>query len=168
MVNGKTRLYARTKRRIDDLYNQIYNEKLKPWISINTGKPLRVEKHDGTLIQYEGERIFEGTPRLVFWGDNFIPPIIENAIVEAFDQTIEECRKNNLDPKLYIDETNSFLAGLIDRVYHRMAYIDQNLRGKGVLYEGRQGQRQGCFEFRFARPSRLRRNHRRLGQRRRL
>ncbi len=127
---GKTQLYARTKRRIDDLYNEIYNEKLKPWIFINTGKPLRVEKHDGTLIQYQG-CAFGTTESAVFWGDNFIPSIIENAIVKAFDQTIEECRKNNIDPKPYIDETNSFLVGLIDKVYNRMADIDQRLRGKG-------------------------------------
>ncbi len=128
--HGRTQLNSRIKKRVDDLYNQIYNEKLKPWIFINIGKPLRVEKHDGTLIQYEGVR-FEGTPRLVFWGDDFIPPIIENAIVKAFDQTIEECRKNNIDPKPYVYETNSILVGLIDRVYHRMAGIDQRLRGKG-------------------------------------
>lgn len=67
----------------------------------------------------------------VFWGDNFIPPIIENAIVKAFDQTIEECRKNNIDPKPYVYETNSILAGLIGNVYNRMADIDRKLRGKG-------------------------------------
>jgi len=130
MVNGRTQLYARTERRIDDLYSQIYNEKLKPWIFLNAGTKLRVEKHDGTLIQYEGVR-FGGTQRLVFWSDYFIQPIIENVIVIAFDQTIEECRKNNLDPKPYIDETNSLLAGLIGKVYHCMADIDRNLRGKG-------------------------------------
>ncbi len=128
--HGRTQLNSRIKKRVDDLYDQIYNEKLKPWIFINTGKPLRVERHDGTLIQYEGVG-FEGTSRLVFWGDNFIPPIIENAIVKAFDQTIEECRKNNIDPKPYVYETNSILAGLISNVYNRMADIDRNLRGKG-------------------------------------
>lgn len=127
--HGRTKLNSRIKKRVDDLYNEIYNEKLKPWIFINTGKPLRIEKHDGTLIQYEGVG-FEGTS-IVFWGDNFIPPIIENAIVKAFDQTIEECRKNNIDPKPYIYETNSILAGLIGNVYNRMADIDRKLRGKG-------------------------------------
>ncbi len=137
--HGRTQLNFRIKKRIDELYSKIYNEKLKPWIFINTGKPLRVEKHDGTLIQYEGER-FEGTPSLVFWGDNFIPPIIENAIVNAFDQTIEECRKNNLDPKPYIYETNSLLAGFIGNVYNCMADIDRRLRakrGKGPKSVGR-------------------------------
>lgn len=127
---GRTQLYARTKKRINDLYNEIYNEKLKPWVFINTGKPLRVEKHDGTLIQYQG-CAFGTTESAVFWGDNFIPPIIENAIVKAFDQTIEECRKNNKDPKEYIDEANRLLNGFIFRVYNRMADIDQRLQGKG-------------------------------------
>ncbi|GAI42035.1 unnamed protein product, partial [marine sediment metagenome] len=128
--HGRTQLNSRIKKRVDDLYNQIYNEKLKPWIFINTGKPLRVEKHDGTLIQYQGGT-FGTTESAVFWGDNFIPPIIENAIVKAFDQTIEECRKNNIDPKPYVYETNSILAGLIGNVYNRMADIDRKLRGKG-------------------------------------
>ena len=137
--HGRTQLNSRIKKRVDDLYNEIYNEKLKPWIFINTGKPLRVEKHDGTFIQYEGVR-FEGTSRLVFWGDDFIPPFIENAIVKAFDQTIEECRKNNLDPKPYIYETNSLLAGFIGNVYNRMADMDRRLRakrGKGPKSVGR-------------------------------
>jgi len=128
--HGRTQLNSRIKKRADDLYNEIYNEKLKPWIFINTGKPLRVEKHDGTLIQYQGVT-FGTTESAVFWGDNFIPPIIENAIVKAFDQTIEECRKNNIDPKPYVYETNSILSGLIGRVYNRMADIDRKLRGKG-------------------------------------
>jgi len=127
----RTQLNSRIRKRVGDLYNEIDNEKLKPWVFINTGKPVRVTKHDGSVIHYEGVR-FEGAPRLIFWSDDFIPPIIENVIVKAFDQTIEECRKNNKDPKPYVYETNLILADLIVRVYNRMAYIDSKLPSKGT------------------------------------
>lgn len=75
---------------------------------------------------------FEGAPRLIFWSDDFIPPIIENAIVKAFDQTTKECRANGIDPKPHVYETNLILADLIVRVYNRMAYIDSELSSKGT------------------------------------
>ncbi len=130
---GRTPLYSRTKKRIDELYKNIENEKLNPWVFINTGKAVvEVTRLDGKVIHYEGVG-FEGSPRTVFWSDNFIPPIIEDAIVKAFDQTIEECRKNKLDPKPYIDEANSLLLGFIQKIYDRMSDIDRRLHSKGNL-----------------------------------
>jgi len=129
---GRTQLYSRTKKRIDGLYTNIENEKLNPWVFINTGNVVEVTRLDGKIIHFEGVR-FEGTPSNIFWSADFIPPIIEDAIVKAFDQTIEECRKNNLDPKSYIYEANSLLAGFIGNIYNRMADIDRRLRSKGNL-----------------------------------
>ena len=127
---GRTPLYARTKKRIDDIYEKIENEKLNPWIFINTGVKLQITEYNGKVISYEGVT-FEGAPRVIFWSDDFIPPFIEDAIIKVFDQTIEECRKNNLDPEPYISEAKSLLYGFINKVYSRMAYIDQKLSSKG-------------------------------------
>lgn len=127
---GRTALYARTQKRIDDLYKNIENEKLNPWLFINAGVKIQITEYNGKIISYEGVT-FEGSPRLIFWSDDFIPPFIEDAIIKVFDQTIDECRKNNLAPKPYIDEANSLLNGFIGKIYYRMAEIDHGLRGKG-------------------------------------
>ena len=126
---GRTPLYARTEKRVYDIYEKIENEKLNPWIFINAGVKIQITEYNGKVISYEGVT-FEGTPRLVFWSDDFIPPFIEDAIIKVFDQTIEECRKNNLDPEPYISEAKSLLYGFINKVYSRMAYIDQKLSSK--------------------------------------
>jgi hypothetical protein len=125
----ETPLQARTKKRINDIYKKIEDEKLNPWLIINTGAKLQITKYDGEIISYEGGT-FEGA-RVIFWSDDFIPPFIEDAIIKVFDQTIEECRKNNLDPKPYISEARSLLFGFIYNVYSRMADIDQKLCSKG-------------------------------------
>jgi len=51
---GRTRLYARTKKRVDDIYENIENEKLNLWIFIKTGKMRQITKHDGRIISYKG------------------------------------------------------------------------------------------------------------------
>lgn len=56
-----------------------------------------------------------------------MPPFIEDAIVKAFDQTIEECRANGIDPKPHLYEANLILADSIYRIYNRMAAIDSKL-----------------------------------------
>ncbi len=123
---GRTQLYSRTQKRVQDAYERIEEEKLNPWSSINIGKMKPVTKHDGRDISYEGV-LYAGTPRLIFWSDDFIPPLIEDAIVQVFDETIEECRKGNLEPKPYIDEANNLLRGFIWKVYNHMADMDQKL-----------------------------------------
>ena len=122
----RTPLYARTKKRVDDFYESIRNEKLDPWLFINAGVEVRVTKHNGDVINPSGV-LFTGAPRLIFWSDDFIPPFIEDAIVQVFNDTIEECHKNDLVPKPYIDEANRLLLGFILHIYARMADIDQKL-----------------------------------------
>jgi len=122
----RTQLYARTKKRVDDFYESIRNEKLDPWLFINAGVEVRVTKHNGDVINPSGV-LFTGSPRLVFWSDDFIPPFIEDAIIKVFDQTIDECRKNGLDPEIYIYEANRILGDFIYKIYNRMADMDQKL-----------------------------------------
>jgi hypothetical protein len=122
----RTPLYSRTKKRVYDICERIEEDKLNPWLFINIDKMHPVTMHNGKVISYKGV-LYEGAPRLVFWSDDFIPPFIEDAIVQVFDETIEECHKNGLEPKPYIDEANSLLLGFILHIYSRMADIDQKL-----------------------------------------
>ena len=125
--SGQTQLYPRTKKRVDDFYKSIRNEKLDPWLFINVeGVKVRITKYNGDIINYSGI-MFTGSPRVVFWSDDFIPPFIEDAIIKVFDQTIEECRKNNLDPEVYIYEAKRILSDFIYKIYNHMAGMDQKL-----------------------------------------
>ena len=141
---GRTPLYVRTQKRVDDIYKKIENEKLNPWLFINAGVKVQIIEYNGKVISYEGVT-FEGSPRLVFWSDDFIPPFIEDAIIKVFDQTIEECRKNNLDPKPYLTEAKSLLCGFINKVYSHMADMDQKLSSKGDLKKA--GRKDVSYEF---------------------
>ena len=122
----RTKLYARTKKRVDDSYESIRNEKLDPWLFINAGIEVRVTKYNGDVINYKGV-LFTGAPRLVFWSGDFIPPFIEEAIIKVFNQTIDECRKNSLDPEIYVYEAKRILSDFIYKIYNRMADMDQKL-----------------------------------------
>jgi hypothetical protein len=122
--HGRTPLYARTKKRVYDICERIEEEKLNPWRFINIDKMRPITMHNGKVISIKGV-LYEGSPRLVFWSDDFIPPFIEDAIVQVFNETIEECHKNDLEPKPYIDEANRLLLGFILHVYSRMADIDK-------------------------------------------
>lgn len=122
----RTKLYTRTKKRVDDFYESIRNEKLDPWLFINAKVEVQVAKHNGDVIHYSGV-LFTGAPRTVFWSDDFIPPFIEDAIIKVFDQTIDECRKNGLDPEIYVYEARRILSDFIYKIYNRMADMDQKL-----------------------------------------
>ncbi|MEN6385640.1 MAG: hypothetical protein ABFD79_10630 [Phycisphaerales bacterium] len=127
--NWITPLNVRTHKRIDDLYKKIENEKLNPWLFINAGLKVELTRFDGKIISCQGV-LFEGSPRLVFWSDDFIPPFIEDTIKKVFDQTLEECRANNLHPQRYLYETKCLLMGFVGKVYNRMAEIDYELMKK--------------------------------------
>jgi uncharacterized membrane protein len=127
--NWETPLNIRTKKRIDDIYEKIRNEKLEPWLFI------RIPDKGPQITDYNGKPIpkginYSGSPQMFFWGEKFMPPIIEDAIKEVFDQTIEECRKNKLPPKRYLYETECLLHGFVGRIYSRMAEIEYKLRSK--------------------------------------
>jgi len=136
---GRTSLYARTRRRVDELEHMLINEKLMPWRLLPTGRPIEVTDYYGKTLHFEGV-MFSGSIRLVFWS-NFIEPFIENGIVEVLDATAEDCRNNNLEPKPYFEEAASLLDAMIRMVYHFMAETDQRLLGrdrqqrKDVSYE---------------------------------
>jgi hypothetical protein len=127
---GRTPLYARTRKRVDDLEHTLINEKLMPWRLMQTGKPIEVTDYYGKTLHFEGI-MFSGSPRLIFWG-NFIEPFIENGIVEVLDAVAEDCRTNNLESKPYLEEAAVLLDTMIIKVYQFMAETDQRLLGVGI------------------------------------
>ncbi len=135
---SRTPLYFRTKKRVDDFYESIRNEKLDPWLFINVeGVQDQVTQYNGDTIYISGT--FSGSKRLIFWSDDFIPPFIKDAIIKVFDQTIDECRTNGLEPQIYVYEAKRILSDFIYRIYNHMADMDQKLLKQ--VYPERSGRR---------------------------
>jgi hypothetical protein len=128
--DGWTSLYARTKKRVDDLEHMLINEKLMPWSLMQSGKPIEITDYYGKTLHFEGI-MFSGSPRSIFWG-NFIEPFIENGIVEVLDAVAADCRTNDVEPKPYLEEAAVLLDALIRKVYDFMAETDQRLLGVDI------------------------------------
>jgi len=124
---GKTALYARTKKRVDELRDFLIKEKITPWLLMKSGD--RVTNHDGRILQYSDVE-FTGTPRQIFW-EGFIEPFLEDGIQDVLDEVGAECKNMGLDPENPLKEATWLLRSVIESVYKNMAKVDQTLRGKG-------------------------------------
>ena len=96
---------------------------------MNAHAALRTTRLDGKPVQYQGVQ-FEGTLRVVFWGD-FFEPFMYDAAKRSLEWVIEACRDRRLDAGEYLSEAISLLNVLITKAYEDMARTDQLLRGRG-------------------------------------
>lgn len=96
---------------------------------MNTQAGLKTTNFNGKPVQYQGIT-FDGTPRVVFWGD-FFEPFMYDAARQSLEWVIESCRDRHLDPSEYLSEATSLLNVLITKAYEDMARTDQVLRGRG-------------------------------------
>lgn len=122
----QTPIHARTKARVDQRTEHLIRQKIDPWLMMPTGKMQSITLHDGRTCQYRGVK-YDGTPVLVFW-DALIDPFLRDEIRGILDSVGNECVSNNVDVDVPLDEAAMLLRGMVHRVYHRMAYVDQRLR----------------------------------------
>lgn len=102
---------------------------LTPWVFFNAGPPLTVTNCRGRRVHYSGIE-FEGSPREVFW-HGFFEPCITDVIVEQIGRTIDDCKDHPELAEAALDEIADLLHLFVEKVYQRMAEIDQRIRGKG-------------------------------------
>jgi hypothetical protein len=124
----RTPIYPRTKALVDQRTKHLISEKIDPWLMIHTDKMKPISLHDGRNCQYKGVR-YEGSPALVFW-DALIAPFLEDEIRDILDSVGKECVENKIDAEVPLDEAAMLLRGMAERVYDRMAHVDQRLRTK--------------------------------------
>ncbi|MBI4643151.1 MAG: hypothetical protein HY743_05350, partial [Deltaproteobacteria bacterium] len=74
--------------------------------------------------------LFEGSPRVVFWG-RYIEPFLEDISFRAIDQTIRLCNEKKERLKEPLTETADLLKMLVRKTYDLMADVDRRLRGRG-------------------------------------
>ena len=124
-----TPLYPTFQKRVGDSFDQLIKDQVTPWAFFNSGKPMRVNKHDQSVISYEGGG-FEGSPRDVFWS-KYIEPFMEEICVNEIDAAVNMAEKKNVDATLLLPEVERLLLTGVRRTFSEMAKIDQRLRGRG-------------------------------------
>src|SRR5205823_10691958 len=105
-------------------------ERLHAW-RMMTASGLSTTNFDGKPVRYQ-RVLFDGSPRVVFWGD-FFEPFMYDAARQTFEWVIATCRDRHLDPSPYLSEAMSLLGVLVTAAYEDMATTDQALRGRGYL-----------------------------------
>ena len=116
-------------KRIADATDAIIKKQVTPWAFMPSGKPFKIQKHDGSLICYEGIH-FEGSPRAVFWG-RYIEPFIEEMVLQEIEQSMLFVKENNLDARQVLAEVQELLISSVNTIFQEMARIDQLLLGNG-------------------------------------
>lgn len=128
--SGRTDLYPAINKFVNDEWEKLRRYQITPWALLQSGKVFLCKYFDGTKIQYQGEVIFEGSPREVFWS-HYIEPFLEDISYRAIDKTIQLCKDKNLRLKEPLLETTQLLKLLVRKTYDLMADVDRRLRGRG-------------------------------------
>lgn len=123
---NRTPIYARTKARVDERTKCLIDQKIDPWLMMPSGKMKPITLHDGRTLHYSGVE-YEGSPVLVFW-EALIDRFLEDEIRNLLDEIGKECVDNNIDAEVPLDEAAMLLKNMVQRIYNRMAYVDQRLR----------------------------------------
>jgi hypothetical protein len=121
-----TAMRATTEKQVRNWRDKIIFEKLDPWWGRGEhgGMQVDVTMRSGKPIHMWGST-FNGSPRQVFWSDDFIPPFLDDAIEDVLQGTATTCRKHGLPPDDYLREAAGFLWGLVHTVYDRMAEMEE-------------------------------------------
>ena len=124
-----TPLYPTFQKRINDSFDQLIKNQLTPWALLNSGKPMRVTKHDQSQISYEGIG-FKGSPEHVFWS-RYIEPFIEDICIKEIEAAVKMAEEKNVNATLLLPEVQGLLLAGVGMTFSEMAKTDQRLRGRG-------------------------------------
>jgi len=117
------------QKRINDSFEQLRKNQVHPWAMLNSGKPMRVKKHDLSQISYEGIG-FEGSPENVFWS-RYVEPFMEEIAINEIDAAVNLATKRNVDARILLPEVKDLLIAGVSKTFSEMAKIDQRLKGRG-------------------------------------
>lgn len=123
-----TATYIALQRAVDDEINELIRKRVEPWMSFNVNG-INIERANGTVIAYQGIA-FEHTARNTFW-DGFIQPYLERLAEVRIEQTAKLAREHLTDVSTVLNDLAGMLQSGANRVFQRMADIDQRLRGNG-------------------------------------
>ena len=124
-----TPLYPTFRKRIEDATERIVRDQVIPWVFLTAGPPFKVKQFSGREISYQGVG-FEGSPENVFWG-RYIDPFLEALAVEEINFAVSSAKERGVDASLLLPEVQGLLVAAVQKVFRKMAEIDQRLRGQG-------------------------------------
>lgn len=124
-----TPLYPTFQKRISDSFESLIKKQITPWVFLNTGKPMRIQKHDKSQISYETVG-FEGSPEHVFWS-RYIEPFMEEIVINEIPAAVKMAEERSVDARLLLPEVEGLLLAGIRKTFSEMAKTDQRLKGGG-------------------------------------
>lgn len=121
---------VRIATELDHYFRRLDRERITHWLmQLSSGRTTDVDDGLGGRIRIGGVA-FEGSTREVFW--KFIHPILEAKTIEVSRQVEFEIKDYATDEaNATIEIVGGALRGMVARTFHRLAEIDQLLRGKG-------------------------------------
>ncbi|MGE4195452.1 MAG: hypothetical protein AB7E51_18870 [Pseudodesulfovibrio sp.] len=126
-----TDIYPLTHLRVERLDEKLIGLIIK-WHSMSYGGELKIQKHDGSYIHYQGVA-YAGSPVQVFWG-SWMRDYINNESLKIINEIAQTAREANYDVKRCVDEAVELLCIMAGRVYDKMADVDSKLRGDGINF----------------------------------
>ena len=122
-------LFPKINKRIADAFEKLDREQVTPWFFLRTEGGLKVKAFDGRSLNASGLE-FSGSIRELFWG-RYIEPFIEKIVQEEIEFCVSESKEHGLDLRVILPEVKTLLVRNVQRIFHRMAEVDQRLRGNG-------------------------------------
>ena len=116
------------KADIEEAFDALIKDTVEPWIFFNS-HGVHTRKADGRSISISGVE-YSGTAVLVFW-NGFIDAHIKKVSRELIESTRLKAIERNISILDALTDCLTHLHAMIVKVFHKMAGIDQRLRGKG-------------------------------------
>ena len=121
------------KTDVEEAFNVLIRDAVEPWVFFNS-HGVHVKKADGGFISYGQSRDvriqFNGTVTRVFWG-TFVDDRIKQTSRQLIESTRLKASARNISATEALTDCLTCIHSMITKVFHRMAVIDQRLRGKG-------------------------------------
>lgn len=117
------------EREVDDGTKKLIRDYVDPWLLFGS-KGVDVARTDGRRISLRGVE-YEGEPRLAFWDAAYVDRHVVNFIDDMVAAVVKNARERGYDTGVALNDLKGMLQGAVNRIFDRMAVVDQRLRGKG-------------------------------------
>ncbi len=121
-------LNAVIKADVEDATNKLLRSAIDPWVFFNS-HGVSISRADGRKISIKGVE-FPGSVNDVFWG-GFADEFIRKVGRELIESTRCKAIERNIPVSSALSDCLGYLRIMIEKIFYRMADIDQRLRGKG-------------------------------------
>ncbi len=114
---------------MEEATEAILRDAVNPWIFFQS-HGVHIKKVDGSSINIGPGFEYSGSAVEVFWGD-FIDAYIKKRSRELIESTRLKAIERNIPVDEALKDCYAHLRLMVEKIFYKMADIDQKLRGKG-------------------------------------